>query len=42
MLQLQLDSIAKLLDAEVAQVICIDHTGHKWRKIEIIYDDESL
>ena len=40
--QIQLNNLSELLNAEIKYITCIDHTGHTWRKIEIIYEDESF
>ncbi len=42
MVQIQLDNLSKLLDAEIKHIIGVDHSGHTWRKIEITYEDKSL
>ena len=42
MVQIQLDNLSKLLDAEIKHIIGVDHSGHTWRKIEIIYENKSI
>ena len=42
MVQIQLDNLSKLLDAEIKHIIGVDHSGKTYRKIEITYEDKSL
>jgi hypothetical protein len=38
---LQLQNICKLLNAELNTYVCSDHTGKHWNKVELIYSDEE-
>ena len=37
----QLQNLCKLLNAELNTYICSDYTGKHWNKIELIYSDEE-
>ena len=37
--EINLDNLARCLNAEVKHLTCVDHNGKVWKKIELIYDE---
>lgn len=37
--EINLDNLARNLNAEVKHLTCVDHNGKVWKKIELIYDE---
>jgi len=37
--EINLDNLARSLNAEVKHLTCVDHNGKVWKKIELIYDE---